>query len=423
MTVTGSPPLSRGMILLLAVTCGAAVGNLYFPQALTPLVAAGLHVPPGAATLVVTAVQAGYTAGMFLVVPLGDRFRHRPLVVTLLVLTSLALAGASVAPALPALVGASALVGLTTVAAQVIAPMTAGLVPAERRGAAFGTLMSGSLGGMLLSRAFGGVLGQWLGWRAPYLLAAAVIGVIAVILAQALPATAAPPRRRYPALLAESARLLRTEPELRRSAFYQATVFGAFSAVWTGVALLLTGPAYGLGASAVGVLALVNAGTMVCTPVSGRLVDRHGPDRVNLVTMAATMAAVAILLLGGRGGAAGLAALVAGTLLLDVAMQSGMIANQVRIFALRPGARSMLNSAYMTCAYAGGAAGSWLGAAGYGRAGWPGVCAAAAALTGLALGRHLLRRRRPAVPGVPAAQFALRPVSVQDGRATGSGGR
>jgi predicted MFS family arabinose efflux permease len=149
------------------VTCGAAVGNLYFPQALSPLVAAGLHVPAGAATLVVTAVQAGYTAGMFLLVPLGDRFRHRPLVVTLLVLTGLALAAASAAPALPALVGASALVGLSTVAAQIIAPMTAGLVPDDRRGAAFGALMSGSLGGMLLSRAFGGAVGQWLGWRAP----------------------------------------------------------------------------------------------------------------------------------------------------------------------------------------------------------------------------------------------------------------
>jgi predicted MFS family arabinose efflux permease len=365
---------------------------------------------------VVTAVQAGYTAGMFLLVPLGDRFRHRPLVVTLLVLTSIALAAASAAPVLPALVGASALVGLSTVAAQVIAPMTAGLVPEERRGAAFGTLMSGSLGGMLLSRAFGGVLGQWLGWRAPYLVSAGVIGVIAVILARALPAAAAPPRRRYRALLAESARLLRTEPELRRSAFYQATVFGAFSAVWTSVALLLTGPAYRLGASAVGVLALVNAGTMVCTPVTGRLVDRYGPDRVSLVTMIATLAAVAVLLLGGRGGAVGLAALVAGTLLLDVAMQSGMIANQVRMFALRAGARGRLNSAYMTCAYAGGAAGSWLGAAGYGRAGWPGVCLAAAALTGLALGRHLLRRGRGRVTRPVRVLRVARPPSSPHGR-------
>lgn len=398
-----SPPssLGRGTILLLAVACGAAVGNLYFPQAVSPLVAAGLHVPSGAAMLVVSAVQFGYAAGIFLVVPLGDRYRHRPLVVILLVLTALALAAASAAPTLPVLVGASGMVGLSTVSAQVIAPMAAGLVPADRRGAVFGTLMSGSLGGMLLSRAFGGMLGEWLGWRAPYLLAAVLMLVIAAILARALPATTPPSRQWYPRLLAESLRLLRTEPELRRSGLYQATVFGAFSAVWTGVALLLTGPFYGLDARAVGVLALVNAGTMLCTPVTGRQVDRHGPDRVNTVTMLGTLAAAAILLLGGLGGALGLAALAAGTLLLDVSMQSGMIANQVRIFVLRPEARSRLNTAYMTCAYAGGGLGSWLGATGYTWFGWPGVCLLAAALTVLALTRHLLHRAHAVAPRVP----------------------
>ena len=40
--------------------------------------------------------------------------------------------------------------------------------------------------------------------------------------------------------------------------------------------------------------------------------------------------------LGGLGGALGIAALVLDSLLLDVAMQSGMVANQVRNYALRP---------------------------------------------------------------------------------------
>ncbi|GAB3974370.1 hypothetical protein GCM10029978_055830 [Actinoallomurus acanthiterrae] len=78
-------------------------------------------------------------------------------------------------------------------------------------------------------------------------------------------------------------------------------------------------------------------------------------------------------------------------------MQSGMVANQARIFALRADARSRLNTAYMTCAYLGGSAGSWLGTRAYGHAGWPGVCALVAALTALALARHLLSpsNRRP----------------------------
>jgi predicted MFS family arabinose efflux permease len=239
--------LSRRVVLLLAVTCGVAVGNIYFPQAISPLVAAGLHVAPDSASLVVTGIQLGYAAGIFLLVPLGDRFPHRPLIVSLLGITGLSLLGASAATSLPPLVGASVLVGVTTVIAPIIAPMAAGLVSDDRRGAVTGALLSGSIGGMLLSRAFGGVLGEWLGWRAPYLLAAGVALILAGVLAFTLPRTTPGSRQRYPALLAESLRLLRTEPELRRSCFYQATIFAGFSAVWTGVALLLTGPTYHLG--------------------------------------------------------------------------------------------------------------------------------------------------------------------------------
>jgi predicted MFS family arabinose efflux permease len=377
--------MTRSSLRLLAVACGVAVGNVYFPQAVSPSIAAGLHVGTGAAALVVTAAQLGYATGILLLVPLGDRLPHRRLIVSLLALTGLGLLAASAAPGLPVLLGASALVGLATVVAPIIGPMAAGAVPADRRGVVSGTLLSGSLGGMLLSRTLGGALGDRLGWRAPYVLAAVLTLAVALLLARALPATRPPSDRGHAAPL----RLLRTEPELRRSCWYQATVFAGFSAVWTSVALLLTGPKYGLSIRAVGLLALVNAGTMLCTPVAGRLADRRGPDLVNLVSMLGVLASALVLAGGGRGGVSGLVALVAGSLLLDVAMQSGMVANQVRNYALRPDARSRVNTAYMTCGYLGGGAGSWLGARVYGRMGWPGVCGLVALLAVAALTRHL----------------------------------
>ncbi len=393
--------MNRRMVLILATTCAVGVGNIYFPQAISPLVAAGLRESPDAAALVVTATQIGYTAGIFLLVPLGDRIPHRPFLVTLLALTGVGLLAAGCAPALPPLVAAGALIGLTTVAAQVVAPLAAGLVAADRRGAVMGTLLSGSIGGMLLARTFSGTLGEWLGWRAPYLVAAVLVLLLATVLARTLPVTTPPSRRPYPALLAESLRLLRTEPDLRRSCFYQATAFAGFSAVWTCLALLLTGPAYDLGAQAVGMLALVGAATMFCTPFAGRLVDRKGSDPVNLVCMLGVLVSAAVLAEGARGGAPGLVALVLGTLLLDVAMQSGMVANQARVFALSPDARSRLNTAYMTCAYLGGSGGSWAGLRVYGRAGWRGVCALVAILAALALVRHFvaLYVRRPRSAG------------------------
>lgn len=290
--------------------------------------------------------------------------------------------------------------------------MAAGLVAPDRRGAVMGTLLSGSIGGMLLARTFGSTLAERLGWRAPYLAAAVLVLLLAGVLARALPVTAPVSDRPYRVLLADSLRLLRTEPALRRSCLYQASVFGAFSAVWTSLTLLLTGPAYGLDTRAVGLLALVGGVTMVCTPLAGRLVDRSGPDRMSLVCLVGVLGSAGVLAAGASGGPAGLAALTAGTLLLDVAMQCGMVANQARVFAVRADARGRLNTAYMSCAYLGGSAGSWLGVRTYGAAGWQGVCLLVAGLAAVALARHLVR---PSARRAAAGRGEARPGASPDG--------
>lgn len=384
--------MTRGMRWLLAVACGVAVGNVYFPQAVTPLVAEGLRVSADKAALVVTAAQIGYACGIFLLVPLGDRVPYRPLIATLFTVTGLGLAAAGFAPSLGPLFATGVAVGVATVIAPIIGPMVAGMVAPENRGAASGTMLAGSIGGMLLARTFSGALGEWLDWRAPYLVASGLAFVMAVALWRALPRTEPHTRQSFPDLLREPLRLLRTEPELRRSCLYQAMIFGAFSAVWGSVALLLTGPIYGYGAQAVGLLALVNVATMAATPIAGRIVDRRGSDPVNLVCMVAVIASAAVLTLGATGGLIGLVALVLGTLVLDVAMQCGMVANSIRMYALSDTHRGRLNTAYMTCAYVGGAVGSWLGVRAYVHFGWSGVCGLVALMASVALGRHLTRK-------------------------------
>ncbi|KJY45980.1 MFS transporter, partial [Streptomyces sp. NRRL S-444] len=144
--------------------------------------------------------------------------------------------------------------------------------------------------------------------------------------------------------------------------------------------------------------------------LAGRLVDRRGPGPVNLLCLLGVLLSAVVLAAGASGGAAGFTALAIGTLLLDLAMQSGMVANQARVFAVRPEARGRLNTAYMTCVYLGGSAGSWLGVRIYGRAGWWGVCLLVALLAALALARHFARtpvasrarRSRPAHAPAPS---------------------
>lgn len=386
--------MPRWVILVLSLACGVGVSTIYFPQAISSLVAADLRVSTGSAALVVTAAQFGYAAGIFLLVPLGDRLPHRPLIVTLLTLTAAGLLAASAAPSLPLLVVASAVTGVTTVVPQIIIPMAAGLVPAERRGAVTGTLLSGLIGGILLARTFSGTLGERFGWRAPYVVAAVIVLALAAVLSRVVPDTEPSTRLSYPSLIAAPLNLLRTEPDLRRSCLYQATVFAGFSAAWTTLTLLVTGPTYAMGAQTVGVLGLVGAASMFSTPLAGRLADRRGPDTVSLLAMLGAIASAAVLVPAYGGGTTGLLALAAGMLLLDVAVQSGQVANQARIFALRPEARARINTAYMTCAFLGGSAGSWLGVRTYDRFGWRGVTGLVAALAVVALARHLHHVRR-----------------------------
>src|ERR1700677_5315123 len=87
-TEPGADTLSRRGILVLALACGVCVANVYFPQAISPLIATQFHISRAAAALVPTASQLGYAAGLFLLVPLGDRVRARPLVLILLALTA-----------------------------------------------------------------------------------------------------------------------------------------------------------------------------------------------------------------------------------------------------------------------------------------------------------------------------------------------
>jgi predicted MFS family arabinose efflux permease len=387
------PALSRRLTLLLAAACGVGVANVYFPQAITPLLATDLHVSRGAAAFVATTSQLGYVLGIFFLVPLGDRIPRRPLIVTMFAVVAIGLFLCGSAPSLAPLLVLSVLVGAATVVPQILIPMGADLADGGGAASVVGMLQGGLLGGILLARTFGGTLGQWLGWRAPYLVAGALAVLLSALLAVALPASPSSSSHRYPALLATSLRLFRTLPDLRRSCFYQAMLFAGFTAAWTSIALFLTGSEYGYGTSVVGLVALVGAVSVVGVPLTGRLIDRRGPDGISRASFIGVGAAAAVLLTGSLGGRVGFAGLLAGMLLLDCSVQASQVANQSRIFALAPEARSRLNSSYMTCVFLGGSAGSLIGTRVYLAFGWNGVCAVVGVAGALALARDLRPRR------------------------------
>jgi predicted MFS family arabinose efflux permease len=367
---TGANGISRGLVLLLAVACGAAVANLYYAQPLLGTLGHALGVSNGTAGLLVTVTQVGYVIGLALLVPVGDLRERRGLISGTLIVTAAALGVAAAAPSFVVFAAALALVGLTSVVAQIIVPMSSSLSADHERGRVVGTVMSGLLIGILVARTVSGLVAAALGWRAVFALAAVAMLVLAATLRRLLPRVPATTTLSYGALLRSVLLLVRAEPVLRQRMLLGALLFGCFSALWTSIAFLLSAAPYHYGNAVIGLFGLAGLAGALAASVVGRLADRgHGS--------AASTAAVLVMLISWAVLAAGhtsVVLLIVGIVALDLGVQGLHISNQSAIYALSAEARSRLTTAYMVSCFLGGAILSALSTTLYASAGWSGVC-------------------------------------------------
>jgi predicted MFS family arabinose efflux permease len=397
--------LRPGLVRLMAVTCAVTVANLYYAQPLLHSIAGSLHASQGSASLLVTAGQAGYAAGLLLIVPAGDIMRRRPLLTGLLAICSVTLAGCALAPTLPVLGLAAALAGVTSVVVQMLVPYAATLASDAERGKVIGTLMGGLLIGILVSRTFAGVIAGLAGWRAVYGVAAVMMAVTTAALRAALPDHGPQLSIGYAAQLRGVLDIARAEPVLRWRSLIAASGFGSFACFWTTVTFLLAGPRYGFSQLQIGLFALVGAAGAATAMAGGRVLDARPGLRwpVTGALLALLAASYALIGLGGaRLGGWSLPLLVAGVLVMDACVQGSHVTNQAVIYDLLPQARSRLTTVYVTTMFAGGAAGSAAGAQAFEHWGWSGatITAAAFPVAGLACwwaaGRHEAAGRRSA---------------------------
>jgi predicted MFS family arabinose efflux permease len=377
--------IKSGTILVLAFACSVAVGNVYFCQPLLHAIAIGFGVPDRLAAFVATCAQIGYAAGILLIVPLADTTNLRRLTTILLALTSLALFAGAFSQTVFMLAVLTLSVTVVTVLPQIIMPVAASLAPAGKSGATIGIVSTGLSLGVVMSRTLSGAVAAYAGsWRWSYVLVGALTASLLLFVPRYMPLRAGKPRSAalsYAALLRSLPGLLLKYREVQLSAALGATVFAAFTSFWATLVFHLAGSPFHLGAAAAGLFGLWGAPGTLAATFAGRLTDRHGANAVNAMSIACGL--VAYVLLASWGGSS-MAALVAGCNLLTFAASSGQIANQSRIFALGADMRARVNTIYMFSAFAGGAAGSQVGALLYSAYGWTAMCAGAAGFLGVA---------------------------------------
>ncbi len=378
---TASAPdamLTAGITTLFSLTCALAVANVYSAQPLLDSMAVSLKVAPGMIGGVITATQLGYAIGLLFLVPLGDWLNRKYVAMTQLLLSAAALVVAGLSPNIATLFGAMLIVGLMAVVVQLMVAWVAILATPQKRGQAVGTLTSGIVSGILLSRFISGAIADIAGWRAVYLTAACMMLLMAGVVWKVMPPPSKqsqPQKSTYLSLLKSVFQLYITEPQLRKRGILALLIFAAFSMLWTTMVMPLT--ALSLSHTQAGMFGLAGLAGVLAASRAGKWADQGWAQR----TTGLALALLALSWLPIAYVETSLLWLLVGVIALDFAVQAVHVSNQSLIIAARPAAASRLVGAYMCFYSLGSAAGAIVATQLYSHWGWQAVCLAGAAVS------------------------------------------
>lgn len=395
--MTPTPLTSRAagwVIFILALGAGFSVAAIYYAQPLLPLMGANLHLSVEGMGLVPTLTQAGYALGILFLLPLGDRHDRRKLILMKSAVLAVLLLLCSLTGQLTTLLMVSLLIGMAATMAQDIVPAAAILAPAGKQGKMVGTVMTGLLLGILLSRTVSGLVGALFGWRVMYQAAAVSIALIGLLMWRVLPRFEIHSNLTYPQLMKSMAHLWKRYPALRRAAFAQGVLSIAFSAFWSTLAVMLLAH-YQMGSAVAGGFGIAGAAGALAAPLAGGLADKFGAEKVTQMGAALVTVSFALMFLLPALPPHGQLLLIAISAVgFDLGLQSSLVAHQNLVYGLEPQARGRLNALLFTGVFIGMSLGSVLGSKLYVIAGWSGVVTLAVITGAIALGIRLIESAR-----------------------------
>ncbi|HEY2582484.1 MAG TPA: MFS transporter [Mucilaginibacter sp.] len=383
------PELTSLTLWIMTIATGLIVANLYYNQPLLEDIANTFHISRAKAGQVSMLTQIGYAVGMFFFVPLADMVKRKQLMLIVFAFIILSLLLTATAQNINLLIGASFLLGASSMLPQLLVPMAAHLAKPAERGKKLGVIMSGLLIGILLSRTFSGFIGQYFGWRAVFYIAAGIMLVTWLIIGLFLPEVEPDYKGSYKSLMASLIHLIRHEPKLRLAALRGALCFACFSAFWTTIVFLLK-QNFDMGSAVAGEFGLVGAFGAIAAGLMGRLSDKMDAYKLSGFTILLIILSFVIFFFSAHS----IIGLVIGVIVLDMGVQATHISNQSIIFALKPEARNRINTIYMVTYFIGGSLGTLFATLVWKSHQWNGVCAISLIISVLILIIHLANHEK-----------------------------
>ncbi|PRB41306.1 MFS transporter [Arthrobacter sp. MYb23] len=388
---TSTHGMSRALLLLLAVVAGFMVSNIYYGQPLLERMGAGLGISVASIGWIVASSQAGYLLGLVLLVPLGDLVDRRILISIQVAASAVGAGAVTLASSQATLLLAFAVLGLASSVVQTIVAYTAASSTPDQRGGNIGTVTAGVVSGLILARTVAGGMTELWGWRSVYVFAAVAAVILSLTVLRALPRDhAVRGRANYWRAVSSVAILTRRNPVFRTRALITMLLFASFGVLWSGMSLLLSGPAWNLPPGVIGLFGLAGLVGILAASKAGAAADRGWGQQVTGISLAALLGSWLALSLGNWS----LLWFIAGIVVLDAAVQAVHVSSQTMIVAGAEESASSIIGSYMVFYSVGSAVGAAAVAPVFDAWGWTGASVLGAVFALLALAVWWMDRRR-----------------------------
>ena len=373
--------IERSLLLTMAVIAGLTVANCYYNQPLLEMIRHDMGVSQHAANLITVVTQIGYALGLCFLIPMGDLYSRRRIIVINMSVAAVMAVIIAFAQKVWIVWGASLLLGACSVIPQFFIPIAGQYSEKKNKSRNMGIVLSGLLTGILASRVVSGYVGEWLGWREMFIIAALIMIVCMILTLKIMPQIDSNYIGTYRGLMKSVFHIVASNARIRLYAIRAAFSFGSMMAIWSCLAFRLAQAPFFSGSEMVGTLGMCGIAGALAASGLGKLVNQWGIRRMSIYGACLQLVAWTTAYLFGDT----YLGLIVAIILVDIGLQCLQLSNQSGCIQEIPEASNRANTIFMTTYFIGGSFGTYCAGLAWTHEGWMGVCAVGAILAAISL--------------------------------------
>ena len=373
--------IPTSLLWVLASIAGISVANLYYNQPLLNKISMELGVSEFTANLIPMITQIGYALGLLFIIPLGDLYKRKNIIITNFLLLSASMFGFAIASNIGFILLASLITGICSVMPQIFIPIAAQFSEPEKKAQNVGIIVSGLLTGILGSRVISGIVGEYWGWRTIFYIASVMMLLCIFIILKVLPDLPQNYKGTYKGLMKSLWTLVKDNSTLRIVSIRSGLCFGCFLCLWACLAFKMSGAPFYAGNSIIGMLGLCGIAGAMTASFIGKFVKILGIRKFNFIGCGIMIASWIVLYFFQNS----YVGIIIGIIMIDIGMQCVQISNQTCALSLVPEASNRINTIFMTTYFIGGSLGTFLAGTFWQYYGWEGVTSIGVFLASLSL--------------------------------------